>query len=94
MESETITYSYARQNLAKVMEACTNDSMPYIIKGRRHRVVMVPFDDWSAEQETAHLLNNPTMAEHLRKSIGELECGEQVSMSLDEFNRFMLDDED
>jgi len=35
----------------------------------------MPFDEFNAWQETFYLLSNPANAEHLKKSIQELELG-------------------
>lgn len=85
-----ISYSYARQNLAKVMKDCVDDSLPVIIVGKKSKVVMVPYDDWAAEQETRYLLDHPANAAHLKKSIEEAERGETIKFSsVDDLRAFI-----
>jgi antitoxin YefM len=76
-----VTYSYARQNLAKLMEEVERDRSPVFISRQRKRgaAVLVSQDDWNAMQETLHLLRSPRNAARLRKGIADLNAGRGVA---------------
>ncbi|MGA9796582.1 MAG: type II toxin-antitoxin system prevent-host-death family antitoxin [Rhizomicrobium sp.] len=75
-----VTYSYARQNLAKLMDEVERDSAPVYISRQRNRgaAVLVSQDDWDSMQETLHLLSSPRNANLLREGIAELDAGKGV----------------
>jgi antitoxin YefM len=75
-----VTYSYARQNLAKLMEEVERDRAPVFISRQRKRgaAVLVSQDDWNSMQETLHLLRSPKNAARLRKAISDLDAGRGV----------------
>lgn len=95
MHAETISYTHARQHLAEVMDTCINDSQPILIKrSRKASVVMVPYDDWRSEQETAHILSDPELAAHIRESMTEHDRGESTIMSMSDIRKLLdLDEE-
>ena len=73
---KAITYSSARQNLAKTMEAVINDHDPVIItKKGDEAVVMLSLEDYESLQETVYLMRSKTNARRLMESIDELEAG-------------------
>jgi antitoxin YefM len=76
-----VTYSYARQNLAKLMEEVDRDHAPVFISRQRKRgaSVLVSQDDWNSMQETLHLLRSPKNAARLRKAIAALDAGKGVA---------------
>jgi len=94
MVPSVISYSHARQNLAKVMQDCVDDSLPFIIAGRKRKVVMMPYDDWVADQESRHLLESPSNAAHLRESMKQIERGEVASFSSVEDLKAFVEHED
>jgi antitoxin YefM len=73
-----VTYSYARQNLAKLMEEVERDHAPIYISRQRKRgaAVLVSEEDWSSIQETLYLLGNPTNARILREAVAQANRGE------------------
>lgn len=75
-----VTYSYARQNLAKLMDEVVDDCAPIIISRQRKggAAVLVSQRDWDSMQETLYLLSNPRNAKMLRKGIAELNAGKGV----------------
>lgn len=89
MHAETVSYSAARQNLAKLMNTCVEDSQPILIKGRKASVVMVPYDDWRAEQETSHILSDPELASHVREGLAQAQRGETIPMTLEQLDAFL-----
>ena len=71
-----MTYTEARQNLAKTMENVCNNHDPVIITSKRERsVVMISLDDYNAMEETSYLLRSPKNAKRLLESIYEIENG-------------------
>ena len=75
-----VTYSYARQNLAKLMDEVERDRAPVFISRQRKRgaAVLLSQDDWNSMQETLHLLRSPKNATRLRKAIAELDAGKGI----------------
>jgi antitoxin YefM len=71
-----ITYTAARQNLAKTMEQVCQDHSPVIITRKNSdAVVIMSLEDYTAIQETAYLLRPPKNAKRLLESIAQLETG-------------------
>jgi antitoxin YefM len=67
---DAITYSHAREHLAKTMRQVCDDHTPIIITRQKERaVVMMSLEDWNAYEETAYLLRSPANAARLRTSI-------------------------
>ena len=57
---KAITYTAARQNLAKTMEEVCNDHAPVIVTRKKSdSVVIMSFEDYAALEETAYLLRSP-----------------------------------
>ena len=74
---DAITYTAARQNLAKTMERVCNDHAPVIVTRKSSdSVVIMSLEDYEALEETAYLLRSPKNAQRLIESIGQLEKGE------------------
>ncbi len=71
---EVITYTAARQNLAKTMEKVCQDRAPIIITRKTsNSVVMMSLEDYEALEETAYLLRSPKNTRRLIASIAQLE---------------------
>ena len=67
---KTITYTAARQNLAKTMEKVCNDRSPIIVTRKAsNSVVIMSLEDYEALEETAYLLRSPKNAKRLLESI-------------------------
>jgi antitoxin YefM len=74
---DAITYTAARQNLAKTMEKVCNDHAPVIVTRKSSdSVVIMSLEDYEALEETAYLLRSPKNAQRLIEAIGQLEKGE------------------
>ena len=74
---EAITYTAARQNLAKTMEKVCKDRAPIIVTRKSSdSVVIMSLEDYEALEETAYLLRSPKNAQRLIESIAQLEKGE------------------
>jgi antitoxin YefM len=81
---DSISYSYARQNMAKVMQKVCDDGEPTIITSPKRKVVMMSLDDYNAMETSEYLLSNPANAEHIRESLKQAEDGEFVDVRLEE----------
>jgi prevent-host-death family protein len=62
---KNLTASAARAKLYRLVDEVAEDHQPVYITGKRSDAVLVSADDWSAIEETLHLLSIPGM----RKSI-------------------------
>lgn len=71
---EAITYTAARQNLAKIMEKVCKDHAPVIVTRKTsNSVVIMSLEDYEALEETAYLLRSPKNTRRLIESIAQLE---------------------
>lgn len=73
---KAITYTAARQNLAKTMEQVCNDRSPIIVTRKSsNSVVIMSLEDYESLEETAYLLRSPKNTKRLLESIVQLENG-------------------
>jgi antitoxin YefM len=80
---KAITYTNARQNLAKVMEGVCSDHQPVIVtRAMNDSVVMISLEEYEALEETAYLLRSPKNARRLLESLLELEEGKGTEREL------------
>ena len=80
---KAITYTAARQNLAKTMEEVCNDHAPVIVTRKKSdSVVIMSFEDYAALEETAYLLRSPKNARRLIESVVQLEDGKGTEREL------------
>ena len=80
---EAITYTSARQNLAKTMEKVCKDHAPVIVTRRTsNSVVIMSLEDYEALEETAYLLRSPKNARRLIESVVQLENNEGTEREL------------
>lgn len=71
---EAITYTAARQNLAKTMKKVCEDHSPVIVTRKSsNAVVIMSLEDYEALEETAYLLRSPKNTRRLIESIAQLE---------------------
>ena len=69
-----ITYSHARENLARtITEVCDSHDPVIITKKGTDAVVMMSLEDFESMQETTYLLRSPKNARRLLESIQQLE---------------------
>ena len=67
---EQVTYSYARQNLAKVLQEAEERQEPIIITRRGHEdMALIPADELRSLEESAHLLRSPKNAQRLLRAL-------------------------
>ena len=74
---KAITYTAARQNLAKTIEKVCKDHTPVIVTRKTNdSVVIMSLEDYEALEETAYLLRSPKNTRRLIESIAQLESGQ------------------
>jgi antitoxin YefM len=74
---KAITYTAARQNLAKTMEKVCKDHAPIIVTRKTtDSVVIMSLEDYEALEETAYLLRSPKNTRRLIESVAQLEEGQ------------------
>lgn len=80
---DAITYTAARQNLAKTMDKVCLDRSPVIVTRKSsNSVVIMSLEDFEALEETAHLLRSPKNAIRLLESIVQVENGQGLEKEL------------
>jgi len=67
----TLTASEARANLYRLIDQTVESHEPIIISGKRNSAVLLSAEDWSAIQETLHLLAVPVMRESIKAGMAE-----------------------
>ena len=67
-----VTYSFARQNLASLLDEAASATEPIVITRRGHEdVALIPASELRGLEETAHLLRSPRNAIELFESLQE-----------------------
>ena len=80
---DTISYTTARNNLAKTMDKVNEDHAPVIITRQNgSSAVLMSLDDFNAYEETAYLLHSPANAARLIKAMQDVEQGRTHEKSL------------
>jgi len=80
---KAITYTAARQNLAKTMEKVCRDRAPVIVTRKSsNSVVIMSLEDFESLEETAYLLRSPKNTRRLIESIAQLENGKGAKKEL------------
>lgn len=80
---KAVTYSAARENLAKTMDTVCENHEPLIVTRQgKNAVVMISLEDFEALEETAYLLRSPKNARRLLESIAQLERGQGTEREL------------
>jgi len=78
-----VTFTELRANMAKYFDRVEADRDELVITRQNHElVVMMPLADLEGLRETLHLLSSPANAEHLRRSIAELDEGKGTEHTL------------
>ncbi len=92
----TISYSDARQNLAKLWDTIIANRETVILKRRgKEDLAVLPADDLASLQETLYLLGTPANASRLLEAIDWARKGEGKPQTVEEFREELglLDDE-
>ena len=81
---KAISYTEARANLAKTMDAVEDDCEPVIItRGRGKSCVLMSLEQYESMDETAYLLSSPVNARRLMEAMAEFERGGGQEHELD-----------
>ena len=80
-----VTYSFARQNLASLLDEAASATEPIVIKRRGHEdVALIPASELRGLEETAHLLRSPRNAIVLFEALQRALEGPAEPMTLDQ----------
>ncbi|USE35719.1 type II toxin-antitoxin system Phd/YefM family antitoxin [Endozoicomonas sp. SCSIO W0465] len=71
--------SEARANLYRLIDETAKNHKPVLITGKRNNAVLVSEEDWSAIQETLHLLSVPGMRKSIQDGLASdlSDCSEE-----------------
>ena len=79
----TVTYSYAREHFAEVLDEVENSQEPAVIRRRGHQdVALIPADELASLRETAYLLRSPKNAARLLTALNRAKRGTTPSQDL------------
>ena len=67
----TLTASEARAGLYRLIDQVAESHKPVVISGKRANAVLISEEDWSAIQETLHLLAITGMRESIKEAMSE-----------------------
>lgn len=74
---DVVTYTHARQNLAKLMDEAESNHAPVVIsRQKKGAAVLMSLEDYNGLMETLHLMRSPRNAERLLRSIAQADRGE------------------
>ena len=74
---DVISYSRARQDLARLMDKVSDDRSPLIVTRRGGKaVVVLSLEEYRGMEETLYLMRSPANARRLLRSIRAAERGE------------------
>lgn len=80
---DVLNYSDTRANLKEVMDRVVADRTPVVVTRKRgEAVVMISLADWTAMEETLHLLSSPVNAARLKDAVQQLDAGKGVARDL------------
>lgn len=72
----TVSYTDARNRLSTLMESAVRDREPITItRNGTGTVVMLAEEEYSAMEETLHLLSTPANTERIRQGLADYEAG-------------------
>jgi len=80
---DVISYSRARQDLARLMDKVSEDRSPLIVTRRGGKsVVVLSLEEYQGMEETLYLMRSPANARRLLRSIRAAERGEVTTRAL------------
>jgi antitoxin YefM len=80
---KVLSFSEARANFAKTLDAVVDDAEETIIHRSGHEpVVIISLSEWNSIKETQYLLSDAANAAFLRRGIEELNSGGGVEREL------------
>lgn len=76
---EVRSYTDARQNLAELMDEVCETRAPVVVTRQKAKsIVLISLEEYTAIEETLHLLRSPKNASRLREAIADLGKGRGV----------------
>jgi antitoxin YefM len=84
MKMEAVNYSEFRGNLKSYLDKSIENHEPIIVTRKTGNMVVMSLEDYNSIMETNYLLRSKANAEHLLKSIEQLETGKGIEKSLEE----------
>lgn len=80
---KTLSYTAARNNLAKAIAQVNEDHAPILITRQKGTAaVLMSLEDFESWQETAYLLRSPAMARRLRRAVSQIKQGKAKQRQL------------
>lgn len=80
---DIVSYSRARQDLARLMDKVSDDRSPLIVTRRGGRsVVVLSLEEYRGMEETLYLMRSPANARRLLKSVRAADRGELTEHAL------------
>ncbi len=78
----SVTVSYAKKNLDKMVEVLKDSHEPVYIAGKKGSAVLVSLDDWKDLEETLYLSSIPGMKESILEGMREKkeDCSEEIDL--------------
>jgi len=84
---KTTTYSDFRQNLKRFLDSTAESHSPLVITRQEgNNMVVMSLEDYNSHMETIYLLSNSKNAEHLKRSMWQIEHGFVKEFTEEEFN--------
>ncbi len=78
-----VTLTELRANMARHLDKIEADRTELVVTRQNHEpVVMMPLSELEGLRETLHLLSSRANAEHLQRSIAELDAGKGVERDI------------
>ncbi len=86
---KTISYSELREKLKKEFDIVAENHIPLVVKRKRGEdMVVMSLEDYNSYIETINLLNSPSHAEHLARSLKQSEEGNTIDVPLGKLKSF------
>ena len=83
--AQEVTYSFARQNLARLLSEAEDSQEPIIITRRGHEdMALLPAAELQGLEEMAHLLRSPKNARRLFSALQSALAGEGEPLRLED----------
>lgn len=80
---DAISYTAARNNLARTIDKVNEDHTPVIITRQKGKsAVLISLDDYNAYEETAYLMRSPKNAERLLQAVQDIKNGKHTEKGL------------
>lgn len=80
---DAISYTAARNNLARTIDKVNEDHSPIIITRQKGKsAVLISLDDYNAYEETAYLMRSPKNAERLLHAVQDIKKGKHTEKGL------------